>query len=148
MTKGSLEDPKLRDGTGAILGEGYITHYTDLTVGDVVEVKLKDGDKLLPKSFEIVAVVDAPNSMLGNSLTVPEKALQDMCEQDLTDQFDIFIESSHYEEAERAIEELIANQEYLEMSDYRSIYKEMEKALECCPTWAMECWASLDLLEF
>ena len=129
MTKGSLEDPKLRDGTGAILGEGYITHYTDLTVGDVVEVKLKDGDKLLPKSFEIVAVVDAPNSMLGNSLTVPEKALQDMCEQDLTDQFDIFIESSHYEEAERAIEELIANQEYLEMSDYRSIYKEKEKSI-------------------
>lgn len=90
---------------------------------------MKDGDKLLPKSFEIVAVVDAPNSMLGNSLTVPEKALQDMCEQDLTDQFDIFIESSHYEEAERAIEELIANQEYLEMSDYRSIYKEMEKSI-------------------
>ena len=129
VTKGSLEDPKLRNGTGAILGEGYITHYTDLTVGDVVEVKLKDGDKLVPKSFEIVAVVDAPNSMLGNSLTVPEKALQDMCEQDLTDQFDIFIESSHYEEAERAIEELIANQEYLEMSDYRSIYKEMEKSI-------------------
>lgn len=90
---------------------------------------MKDGDKLVPKSFEIVAVVDAPNSMLGNSLTVPEKALQDMCEQDLTDQFDIFIESSHYEEAERAIEELIANQEYLEMSDYRSIYKEMEKSI-------------------
>ena len=38
VTKGSLEDPKLRDGTGVILGEGYITHYTDLTVGDIVEV--------------------------------------------------------------------------------------------------------------
>ena len=78
VTQGSLEDPKLRDGTGVILGEGYITHYTDLTVGDIVEVKLKDGDKLVPKRFEIVAVVDAPNGMLGNSLTVPEKVLQGM----------------------------------------------------------------------
>lgn len=129
VTKGSLEDPKLRDGTGVILGEGYITHYTDLTVGDIVEVKLKDGDKLVPKRFEIVAVVDAPNSMLGNSLTVPEKVLQGMCEQDTTDQFDIFIASSHYEEAEKTIEELIANQEFLETSDYKSIYKEMEKSI-------------------
>lgn len=124
VTKGSLEDPKLRDGTGVILGEGYITHYTDLTVGDIVEVKLKDGDKLVPKRFEIVAVVDAPNS-----LTVPEKVLQGMCEQDITDQFDIFIAPSHYEEAEKTIEELIANQEFLETSDYKSIYQEMEKSI-------------------
>lgn len=129
VTQGSLEDPKLRDGTGVILGEGYITHYTDLTVGDIVEVKLKDGDKLVPKRFEIVAVVDAPNSMLGNSLTVPEKVLQGMCEQDITDQFDIFIAPSHYEEAEKTIEELIANQEFLETSDYKSIYQEMEKSI-------------------
>lgn len=129
VTEGSLKDPKLRDGTGVILGEGYITHYTDLTVGDVVEVQLKDGDKLVPKRLEIVAVVDAPNSMLGNSLTVPEQVLQGMCEQDLTDQFDIFIEPSHYEEAKKGIEELIANQEFLEMSDYKSIYKEMEKSI-------------------
>ena len=128
VTKGSLENPKLRDGTGVILGEGYITHYTDLTVGDIIEVKLKDGDKLVPKRFEIVAV-DAPNSMLGNSLTVPEKVLQGMCEQDITDQFDIFITPSHYEEAEKTIEELIANQEFLETSDYKSIYKEMEKSI-------------------
>lgn len=129
VTEGSLKDPKLRDGTGVILGEGYITHYTDLTVGDVVEVQLKDGDKLVPKRLEIVAVVDAPNSMLGNSLTVPEQVLQGMCEQDLTDQFDIFIEPSHYEEAKKGIEELIANQEFLEMSDYKSVYKEMEKSI-------------------
>lgn len=129
VTEGSLKDPKLRDGTGVILGEGYITHYTDLTVGDVVEVQLKDGDKLVPKRFEIVAVVDSPNSMLGNSLTVPEQVLQGMCEQDLTDQFDIFIEPSHYEEAKKGIEELIANQEFLEMSDYKSVYKEMEKSI-------------------
>lgn len=129
VTQGSLKDPKLRDGTGVILGEGYITHYTDLTVGDVVEVQLKDGDKLVPKRLEIVAVVDAPNSMLGNSLTVPEQVLQGICEQNLTDQFDIFIESSHYEEAKKGIEELIANQEFLEMSDYKSIYKEMEKSI-------------------
>lgn len=129
VTEGSLKDPKLREGTGVILGEGYITHYTDLTVGDIVEVKLKDGDKLVPKRFEIVAVVDSPNSMLGNSLTVPEQVLQGMCEQDLTDQFDIFIEPSHYEEAKKGIEELIANQEFLEMSDYKSVYKEMEKSI-------------------
>ena len=129
VTEGSLKDPKLREGTGVILGEGYITHYTDLTVGDIVEVKLKDGDKLVPKRLEIVAVVDAPNSMLGNSLTVPEQVLQGMCEQDLTDQFDIFIEPSHYEEAKKGIEELIANQEFLEMSDYKSVYKEMEKSI-------------------
>ena len=129
VTKGSLEDPKLRDGTGVILGEGYITHYTDLTVGDIVEVKLKDGDKLVPKRFEIVAVVKTPNSGGGNSLTVPEKVLQGMCEQDITDQFDIFIAPSHYEEAEKTFEELIANQEFLETSDYKSIYQEMEKSI-------------------
>ena len=129
VTKGSLEDPKLYDGSGVILGKGYITHYADLTVGDIVEVKLKDGDKLVPKSFEIVAIVDAPNSMLGNSLTVPEDVLRSMCEQDLTDQFDIFIAPFHYEEAKQGIEELIADQEFLEMSDYKSIYKEMEKSI-------------------
>lgn len=147
VTQGSLEDPKLRDGTGVILGEGYITHYTDLTVGDIVEVKLKDGDKLVPKRFEIVAVVDAPNSMLGNSLTVPEKVLQGMCEQDITDQFDIFIAPSHYEEAEKQLKNLLQIKSSLRRLITRVSTKKWKKVSECCPTWDMECWASLDLSE-
>lgn len=129
VQKGSVKDPKLSQGTGVILGDGYVTRNSDLTLGDTVELEILDGDRTIEKEFEIVAVVDTPQSLLGNSFGLPADVLQGFCETDLTDDSDIYVEKSKVKDVTEAVKSLVQEEEFLEMKTYEQAYEEAKNAI-------------------
>lgn len=129
VRKGSLDDPKLSEGTGIILGDGYVTRNSDLTVGDSVELEILDGDRKVDRTFEIVSVIDTPNSLVGNSFALPTEVLQGFCENDLTDSFDIYVKESKLDDVTKAVEALVEGEEFLEMKTYRQAYEDAQKSI-------------------
>lgn len=129
VVKGSVKDPKLSQGTGIILGDGFVTRNSDLTLGDTVELEILDGDRKIEKEFEIVAVVDTPQSLLGNSFGLPADVLQGFCETDLTDDFDIYVDKSKVAEVTKAVSSIVQEEEFLEMKTYEQAYEEAKNAI-------------------
>lgn len=129
VLKGSLDDPKLSQGTGIILGYGYITENSDLNVGDTVELEILDGDRKLTKTFEITAIVQAPNSLLGNSFTLPTEVLQGLCETNLTNSLDIYVEKSKIADVTATLKTITEKNEFLEMNTYEQAYENAKKTI-------------------
>ncbi len=129
VTDGSLDNPKLFDGTGILLLDGYVTHHSDLSVGDMVELKILDGDREITKKFEIVAEADVPQSLVGSSLALPADVLQGFCETDVTDHYNIFVTESRRSEVTQAVRSLVQQEEFLEMRTYQEAYEDAEKSI-------------------
>lgn len=129
VTDGSLDHPKLFDGTGIVLFDGYVTRHSDLSVGDTVELKILDGDREITKKFEIVAEADVPQSLVGNSLALPSEVLQGFCETDVTDHYNIFVKESRLYDVTQAVRSLVQQEEFLEMLTYQEAYEDAEKSI-------------------
>ncbi len=60
---------------------------------------------------------------------MPADALQSICETDLTDCFEITVESGMEQTAEEAVRQLIGNLEYVEMDTYTQAYEEAGRTI-------------------
>lgn len=132
VSEGSLDDPALADGTGIILGEKFRDRYEEMKdwkPGKTIRMELMDGEKILRKEFRIAAVTNGPISYGGTWLAMPSDALQSLCETDLTDCFEITVESGMEKSAAEEIRQLTADMEYLEIRTYEEAYEEAEKSI-------------------
>ncbi len=132
VTDGSLDDPALMKGEGVILGERFRNNFSEMAdwqVGTQVWMQIADGEKDIRKEFRIVALVDGPSSLGGTYLSMPADVLQNLCETDLTDSYEITVEDGKEAAAASEIEALIAGQEFLEMKTYENVYEEEERGV-------------------
>lgn len=131
VKQGSLKDESLKDGTGIILDDGYITAFSEREwkVGDKVHLNIKDGDNVIKKEFKIAARVDAPNGLIQSSLVLPSSVLEEMCENDVTDDLFIFTEKGKADDVEEAVGSMIDGQEFLKMSTAREARKMAEQSI-------------------
>lgn len=132
VTKGTVNLEELKKGTSVILCEGWITEGpgADLQVGDTLHFTLMDGDELIPKELTIVAIA-APNNSLTNysSFAMPAKTLQAMCDTPLTATFDITVEKGKEAIVEKALNNIVAEQNFLGLKSYADSYKSMAEAI-------------------
>ncbi|MBS6195257.1 MAG: FtsX-like permease family protein [Clostridiales bacterium] len=128
VVEGSLKDPALYDGSGIILGEGYVTKYLDIAIGDTLHLRLRDGNEMVEREFKIAAYVEAPNSLMGSSFMIPSEALQKMCKTDLSETFNITVSGKEKEVSEK-IEELFGKEEFVEILTYSKVYEDSRRAV-------------------
>ena len=132
VAEGSLDDSSLADGTGIILGEKFRDRFEEMKdwkPGKTIRMELMDGEKILQKEFRIAAVVNGPISYGGTWLAMPSDALQSLCETDLTDCFEITVESGMEKSAAEEIRQWTADLEYLEIRTYEEAYEEAQKSI-------------------
>ncbi len=132
VAEGSLDDPSLVDGTGIILGEKFRDRFEEMKdwkPGKTIRMELMDGEKILQKEFRIAAVVNGPISYGGTWLAMPSDALQSLCETDLTDCFEITVESGMEKSVAEEIRQWTADLEYLEIRTYEEAYEEAQKSI-------------------
>ena len=132
VAEGSLDDPSLAEGTGIILGEKFRDRFEEMKdwkPGKTIRMELMDGEKILRKEFRIAAVTNGPISYGGTWLAMPSDALQSLCETDLTDCFEITVESGMEKSVAEEIRQLTADLEYLEIRTYEEAYEEAEKSI-------------------
>ena len=129
VTDGSLDDESLLDGTGIILSGSYITAYpgADWKAGDKVHLNIKDGDDIIKKEYKIAAIVDAPNGLAGSGFTLPSSVLEDLCKNNVTDDFIIFTEKSKVDAVTKEIRAIVEGQEFLAMNTWKDAYEQSEK---------------------
>lgn len=131
VTDGSLDDESLLDGTGIILSGSYITAYpgADWKAGDKVHLNIKDGDDVIRKEYKIAAIVDAPNGLAGNGFTLPSSVLEDLCKNNVTDDFIIFTEQGKAGAVTKEIRAIVEGQEFLAMNTWKDAYEQSEKSI-------------------
>ncbi|MCB7520262.1 FtsX-like permease family protein [[Clostridium] hylemonae] len=131
VTEGSLADDSLKDGTGIILSGGYVKSYpgADWKTGDKVHLLIEDGDEVVKREFKIVAVTDAPYGLTGNGFILPSSVLEDICENDVTDDFYIFTEKGKAGSVAEAVKQLTDGQEFLQMDTWKDAYAQSEKSI-------------------
>ncbi|MCI8723814.1 MAG: FtsX-like permease family protein [Ruminococcus sp.] len=132
VAEGSLEDPSLAEGNGIILGERFRDRFEEMKdwkPGKTIRMEILDGENILSKEFRIAAVTNGPTSLGGTWLAMPADALQSICETDLTDCFEITVESGMEQTAEEAVRQLIGNLEYVEMDTYTQDYEEAGRTI-------------------
>ncbi|HIW84693.1 MAG TPA: ABC transporter permease [Candidatus Dorea gallistercoris] len=125
VEEGSLDDPKLADGTGIILGRGYVAMELGVQVGDKVNLELEDGERIVAKEFEVVAYADPPAS-LGSGFMLPSEVLESFCETKLADTWNLTVYEDREGSVEKTIREIVDGQEFLEMDTYREQYEMAE----------------------
>lgn len=131
VVEGSLDAQGLKDGNGVIVGRALEESFPEgnWKVGDKVHVEMMDGDDTIRKELTIEAVVDAPISLAGYYLSMPNEVLQSMCSVNITDRYDIEVASGKEDSAAKAIEKLLADQEFLEMDTYQHQYEIAEMSI-------------------
>ena len=131
VTDGSLDDESLLDGTGIILSGSYIIAYpgADWKAGDKVHLNIKDGDDVIRKEYKIAAIVDAPNGLAGNGFTLPSSVLEDLCKNNVTDDFIIFTEQGKAGAVTKEIRAIVEGQEFLAMNTWKDAYEQSEKSI-------------------
>ena len=125
VVEGSLDDPALDDGTGIIIDSAYVKLYPEANhnVGDTLRMKIEDGESKIEKEFRIVALVQAPNSLIRGWFNMKNDTLQEMCQADLTDRFNIWAEEGKEKTVAEEVGNLIEAQEFLEMSTWQEQYE-------------------------
>lgn len=131
LVEGSLEEESLKNGTGIIISDrmSKIFPEKEWKAGDKVHLNFTDGENTVEKEFEIAAIVDAPYSLAGYYFTMPSGTLQSFCQTNLREAFEIEVESGKEDAAAEAVEELIANQEFLEINTWKAMYSLAEKEI-------------------
>lgn len=124
VTEGSLNAPALTEGTGIIIDGTYGDNFPEVSreIGGTVRMRIEDGEAMLEKEFKIVAIVNAPRSLAGGWFSMGNAVLQDMCQEDLTDRLNVWIEKEKVDAATAEIESIVDAQEFLEMSTWRQEY--------------------------
>lgn len=124
VTEGSLNAPALTDGTGIIIDGTYGGNFPEVSreIGGTVRMRIEDGEAMLEREFKIVAIVNAPRSLAGGWFSMGNAALQGMCQEDLTDRLNVWIEKEKVDAAAAEIESIVDAQEFLEMSTWRQEY--------------------------
>lgn len=123
VSEGDVTDPKLKDGSGIILGDGYIQKYYNLKVGDKIHLDIADGNDIITKEFEIVAKMDSPTSIGGWGFTLPSSVLQGMCKTSLTYTYNIFANKNDLKSLTDEMKKIMQEQPLLEMSTYEEQFK-------------------------
>lgn len=121
---GDVHAKSLMDGTGIILDGAASKVYPEFQgkIGDKIQITIKDGERTIEKELEIAAVVLAPNSIIGNWFNMPNSALQNLCQADITDRFELYVEKGKEEEVSAKVEQLLEAKEFLEMNTYQKEY--------------------------
>lgn len=125
VKEGSLEDTRLKDGTGIILGRGYVSINLHVQVGDRVELEIKDGEDTVTKEFVVVAYTDQPSS-LGGGFMLPADTLQSFCKTRLTDEWNLTVYEDREGSVEEAVRAVADKQEFLAVDTYREQYEQAE----------------------
>lgn len=124
LKAGSLDDKKLADGTGIILNKVFLIGQSEKgwKIGDKLELEIYDGDETITKEFEIVALTEAPFSLAGD-LNIPASVMYEMCENDVTEDLNIYTESGKAESVADTIKGYIDGQETLGMMTWQERLK-------------------------
>ena len=119
VTEGSLGDASLKDGTGIIFqGSTLKQEFPDWKVGDKLYLEIADGGKVKGREVTLAAVAQAPPSLMGYYIAMPEDALKTMCSSDITYYWDISVEKGKEEAAAEEVRELVSEAEVLEVDTF------------------------------
>lgn len=131
LTEGSIKDPAFKEGKGIICSRlSLATWFPGYGVGDKIPMKITDGSEIRECEMEVVALVDAPPSLIGHYGAVPDSVLKEMCGADLTDTWDITVEKGRETAVAEEIGALIASEDCLKMETYQEYYEEGEKSIQ------------------
>lgn len=130
VTKGSLDDPALKNGTGVVCSRRSLElEYPDWDVGDTLLLKVMDGKSMRKRQVTIAAIADAPTSLIGYYMIMPKAALEDMCREDLTSNWDIAVEKGKEDTAAKEIGGLISGEEILYMKTFSEVNQQSKDSI-------------------
>lgn len=119
VTEGSLGDASLKDGTGIIFLEPTLKReFPDWKVGDKLYLEIVDGETIKGREVTLAAAAQAPPSLMGYYIAMPEDALKAMCSSDITYYWDISVEKGKEEAAAEEVRELASEAEVLEVRTF------------------------------
>ena len=119
VTEGSLGDATLKDGTGIIFqGSTLKQEFPDWKVGDKLYLEIADGGKVKGREVTLAAVAQAPPSLMGYYIAMPEDALKTLCSSDITYYWDVYAEKGKEEAAAEEVRELVSEAEVLEVRTF------------------------------
>lgn len=127
VLEGDIDAESVRKGSGIIVSSRMRALFPQLSLeaGKKISLLIQDGDRMTEKEFEIAAVADAPVSFMY-CIAMPGQSLQEYCETDITDRWDIMVEDGKEQEVAEKVSDLITDQEFLEMDTYQERYKRAE----------------------
>lgn len=131
LEEGSLSDPALSDGTGIIIDSVYEKLFPEVKqgLGDTFHVRIEDGDTMHEKELKIVAIVRAPGSLIPGWMNMRSNVLQSLCQTDLSDRMNIWVEEDKIKTVTEEIRNLVEPQEFLEMTTWQEAYDAGESAI-------------------
>lgn len=132
VKEGSLKEKSLEAGNGIILQESIMINWPVFKAfkpGDKISLELYDGERKTEKDFILAAIVDAPRSLGGYTLSMPDKSLRGFSERDLTYIYDIYVRPGKETQAEEELRQITAEEGFLSVDTYRSQYEAAEKSI-------------------
>lgn len=131
LLDGTIDMKKWQDGSGVIIDTGYLNMFMDVQIGDTFTVQLRDGDRIVPHTFTVMAVTEAPRSTYGNSdFIMSAEALQRLCQTDLTSEFNISVSKQELKEVEEILKSLVLENDAFRYASYQAALSSATEAVK------------------
>lgn len=123
ITKGIIDIDSLVHNNELVIGS-YLASELEIDVGDVMELKLYDGDQVVSKDFKIQALLKDRYEIM----TTNDKIIQ-MCQSNTKISVEIIVDMDSYDEMDNFLRDYTSNYNYLLLFRYKDELKVIKKVL-------------------
>ncbi len=144
ITEGHVTYEDLKSGDKVIAEKNMLVWYPELSLGDVLEVEIDNGDEIITKKIEIAAIGDYSLGFSHNKyLYMAEEAVDRLSNYSTVTDLNIYADEKYDPETERAIKALCKEEAGLRSYAWKDEYEQWKTGISVVRTG---CYAFLAIL--
>uniref|UniRef100_UPI004055BEB8 ABC transporter permease n=1 Tax=Acetatifactor sp. TaxID=1872090 RepID=UPI004055BEB8 len=144
IIKGNITYEELTSGDKVIMDHNMLYWYPDLSIGDIINVIVEDGDGTHERQLEIVAIGDYPLSFTNYSYFImAEEGLEGFSEHNLNMFYHIFADEKYNAEVEAELNIIVEESGRMELRVWQDEYEEYQSIMAMA---SGTCYAFLGIL--
>ena len=144
IIEGSISYEELTSGDKDIIDKNLLYWYSDLQIGDVLDVIVEDGNGTHRRELEIVAIGEYPLSLTHYSyLIMAQEGIEKFSENNLNYYYHVFADEKYNAEVEAKLNAIIKESGKMEMRLWKDVYEEYKVGISMTSSI---CYAFLGIL--
>lgn len=130
IIQGEITYEELMAGDKIIVDENLLYWYPDIKVGDQIEIKIEDGTSDNIIHVEVAAIGDYPIGFTNfNYFLTTDTVVEKLSKENVNAYFQVFADKSYDKTTFDALNNLIAENEFLGMNSWKDKYEEWKSAM-------------------